>query len=111
MPDQVTPGSTLRDLQNIEVFIRKLQAKAGRGAAVSTYSSACCSACFSSASTVCASGVLAAGAMHPEVAEVFGTLHKLGVSVMGEDGLMEAMIEHAKNNPPINIFEIAKQTP
>lgn len=106
MPDQA-----LRDLQNVEIFVRKLQAQAGRGAAgVSTYSSLCTSACFSSASTICASGALAAASSDPELAQVFATLHKRGIEVLGEDGLMEAMIDQSKANKPINVFELAEKT-
>jgi hypothetical protein len=102
-------------IKNAEVFVRKLQERAAKapggpasGAGVSSWSSLCCSACFSSASTICGSKLTELGAHEPEVARAFLTLHDRGVAVMGEDAFMDEIIKQAKAHPPANIFETAK---
>ncbi len=100
----------MRELQQAELLVRKLKKRAGTNAetGVSTYSSLCTSACFSSASTLCASGSLAAAQSDPEMAQVFATLHRRGVEVLGEEGLMDEMLAQAIKHKPINIFDLAK---
>jgi hypothetical protein len=97
-----------KGLQDVEVFVRKIQehplgaaARKKKGASFSTYTSACTSACFSSAACMCPSNSLAAAAQDPEVAGVFATLHKRGIEVLGEDAFMEAIIKEAENSPEV----------
>jgi hypothetical protein len=89
------------ELQQVELFVRKLQARAKdeageKGAGFSTYTSLCTSACFSSAACLCPGGSLTAATQDPEVAGVFATLHRRGVETLGEEGFMEAIIAKAK---------------
>lgn len=103
---------TQKQLQHIEVFVRKLQAKAGGGsgaAGISTWSSACTSACFSSASTLCAKGVIKLPALDPELADVFATLHRRGIETLGEQGFMDAILNEAKKVKPIDIVAHAEE--
>jgi len=103
-------AATHKELERVEVFVRKLRSKAGSGgAAVSTWSSACTSACFSSASTVCAKGVLTHPALDPEMAGVFATLHRRGVEALGEEGFMDAMLKQSKKVKAVNIVDLANE--
>jgi len=100
-----------RELQEAEVFVRKLHKKAGGDAAdtgLSTVSSACTSACFSSASTLCAQGSPSAAAKDPELAQVFATLHRRGVEVLGEEAFMGEVLKRAEARDPVNVFDIAE---
>lgn len=89
------------ELQQVEVFVRRLEARAAPagGAAFSTWTSACTSACFSSAACLSSRGVLAAAAQDPEMAGVFATLHRRGVETLGEEGFMDAIIAKAQEQP------------
>jgi hypothetical protein len=103
-------SETLKQLRNVELFVRKLNAKAGgRAAGLSTYSSACTSACFSSASTICAKGAITVAAKDPEIAEVFATLHRRGIETLGEEGFMDAMLAEAKKVKAVSIVELAEE--
>ncbi len=102
-------------IKSADVFVRKLRERAAKApgspvsvSGVSSLSSLCTSACFSSASTIC-HGTLTVLAEHePEVAGAFVTLQDRGVAVMGEDAFMDEIIKQAKLHPPANIIETAK---
>jgi hypothetical protein len=97
-----------RAVADVELFVRKLERKvAAEGgdtttAGVSTLSSLCTSACFSSASTI-APRLSQVVANDPEVAGAFATLHRRGIEVLGEEGLMDAIIEQAAATPATRI--------
>jgi hypothetical protein len=100
-----------KDLQDVEVFVRKLQRRqVEEGPGFSTYTSACTSACFSSAACLCPGGSLTGATQDPEVAGVFATLHRRGIEVLGEEGFMDAIIAKAREvgQPPISPFVLDK---
>jgi hypothetical protein len=98
--------TTREQLQDVELFVRKLESKVGESTAgISSLSSFCTSACFSSASSVCPNGPPAASATDPETAAVFATLHRRGVEVLGEEGLMDAIIMRSKTTPSVRVFD------
>jgi hypothetical protein len=100
-------------IQSADVFVRKLQERAVKAgpvsaSGVSSLSSLCTSACFSSASTICHSKLTVLAEHEPEVAKAFVTLQDRGVAVMGEDAFMDEIIKQAKLHPPANIVATAK---
>ena len=75
----------------------------GLGLAASTWSSFCCVATVSSASSYCV--VQDIETTDPQLAEAFVTLHRRAIEVMGEDGTIDALIEQA------NKHEVVRVTP
>ena len=65
-------------------------------AAASTWSTACCVATFSSASSYCVSQAMVEA--DPEMAAAFVILHKRAVEVMGETGTVDALIKQAADH-------------
>jgi hypothetical protein len=92
-------------LKKVDVTVERARAIGGaslRG--ISTFSSACTSACFSSASTICG-GIsnLKAAEVNPEMAKTIASLHEQGVRVLGEEGLAKAIAAQAKKTSPVTI--------
>ena len=53
--------------------------------------------------------MLSASVSDPDVAQAFATLHRRGVEVLGEEGLLNEMIKQAKANKPVSIFTLAQK--
>jgi hypothetical protein len=70
-------------------------------AAASTWSTACCIATFSSASSYCVAQEVAES--DPELAQAFVILHRRAVEVMGDDGAADALIEQANNHEVVQV--------
>jgi hypothetical protein len=96
-------------LQEIDVFVQKLNVKAAPTSAkpISTGSSACTSACFSSASTVCAENTVEMSKRDPESARALAVLYKRGIEAVGEARFMDQIIERAKENEPVKLIQEA----
>jgi hypothetical protein len=93
-------------MSEIELAVEKVRRAAADdddddddGPGASTLSSACTSATFSSASTLCASDLTAVEARNPDLAEVFVTLYEQGVEVLGADGMVDAMVAQSQRGP------------
>jgi uncharacterized protein YecT (DUF1311 family) len=69
--------------------------------AASTWSSFCCVATVSSASSYCVAQEVEA--VDLELAEAFVTLHRRAVEVMGEDGTVEALLEQAGRHEVVRV--------
>jgi hypothetical protein len=89
-------------MRSLNLTVEKANEKMGAvHAAASTWSTACCIATFSSASTWCvAQGIENSD---PELAEAFVLLHRRAVEVMGEDGTVDALIEQGANREVIRV--------
>lgn len=90
-------------MQSLNLTVER--ARAGNeevlAAAASTWSSFCCAATVSSASSYCVAQEMAVA--DPEVAQAFVILHKRAVEVMGEDGVVQALIEQANNHEVLRV--------
>ena len=94
-------------MRNLNLTVEKVRGRGGEASlAASTWSTACCIATVSSASSYCVAEDV--DATDPELAEAFVILHRRAVEVMGEDGTVEALIDQAKHHEVVR-FE-ARQT-
>jgi hypothetical protein len=100
---QLRQRADLNDgLRQLNLTVEKARSKAAGdeealGFAASTWSTACCLATVSSASSYCVvqEGDFSLATADPEMAQAFVTLHRRAVEVMGEEGAVNALIEQA----------------
>lgn len=99
------PKSLQAKLKKVDLTVERARSLGGtslRG--ISTFSSACTSACFSSASTICGGiSTLRAAEANPEMAKTLASLHEQGVKVLGEEGMAKAIVAQAKKNSSVSI--------
>jgi hypothetical protein len=92
-------------MRSLNLTVQKANDRMGGelGLAASTWSSFCCVATVSSASSYCVAQDVET--TDPELAQAFVTLHRRAIEVMGEDGTIDALIEQA------NKHEVVRVTP
>jgi hypothetical protein len=92
-------------MRSLNLTVQKAREKMGEpgdlGLAASTWSSFCCVATVSSASSYCVAQDVEA--VDPELAAAFVTLHQRAVEVMGEDGAVDAIIDQATKHEVVRV--------
>jgi hypothetical protein len=89
-------------MRSLNLTVEKVRERGGEeNLAASTWSSACCVATVSSASSYCVAEEIEATDL--ELAEAFVILHRRAVEVMGEDGTVDALIEQANKHEVVRI--------
>jgi hypothetical protein len=92
-------------MRSLNLTVEKARALAGDdgplAAAASTWSSFCCVATASSASSYCVPQVI--DETDPELAQAFVILHRRAVAVMGEDGAAQALVDQGRSHEVVRI--------
>lgn len=84
-------------MRSLNLTVEKARDRGGANfAAASTWSSFCCVATVSSASSYCVAQEMESA--DPVMAEAFVLLHRRAVEVMGEEGTVDALIEQASSH-------------
>ena len=100
---QLRRTETVREgMRQLNLTVEKARDRGGEASlAASTWSSFCCVATVSSASSYCVAQEMET--VDPELAEAFVTLHRRAVEVMGEDGTVEALLEQAGSHEVVHV--------
>ena len=100
---QLRRTETVREgMRQLNLTVEKARDMGGEASlAASTWSSFCCVATVSSASSYCVAQEVET--VDLELAEAFVTLHRRAVEVMGEDGTVEALLEQAGRHEVVRV--------
>lgn len=90
-------------MRSLNLTVQKVRDRMGGdlGLAASTWSSFCCVATVSSASSYCVAQDV--DTVDPELAQAFVTLHQRAIEVMGEDGTIDALIDQANKHEVVRV--------
>jgi len=90
-------------MRSLNLTVQKVRDRMGGdlGLAASTWSSFCCVATVSSASSYCVAQDV--DTVDPELAQAFVTLHQRAIEVMGEDGTVDALIDQANKHEVVRV--------
>jgi len=89
-------------MRSLNLTVEKARAEGGAiAAAASTWSSFCCAATFSSASSYCVAQEMAE--VDPEMAAAFVILHKRAIAVMGEKDTVAALLKQSADHEVLKL--------